>query len=209
MNNEVILLFFDLFILTISETLQTVQHIIKTTEERARVVQKVIHSSIIHHFHFCFAGYFPRSLCMLWFWRFVLYNVQASLILLICLFQIVIVIIIEINIVLKLNCIKLENLLLFSKLIFIQWINSTAYVFICCKHSVMYIVTLIKKFFYFIISIFMSYKFPRSTIVQYTNIPWSFKTDSSFPHLPLYLWQKLKDLSLSYKWINLSRLVWV
>lgn len=131
-----------------------------------------------------------------------------SLILL-CLFQIVIVIIIEINIVLKLNCIKLENLLLFSKLIFIQWINSTSHVFICCKHSVMYIVTLIKNFSYFIISIFMSYKFPRSTIVQYTNIPWSFKTDSSFPHLPLYLWQKLKDLSLSYKWINLSRLVWV
>lgn len=72
-------IFFDLYILTISETLQTVQHIIKTTEERARVVQKVIHSSIIHHFHFCLAGYFLRSLYVFWFWRFVLYNVQASL----------------------------------------------------------------------------------------------------------------------------------
>lgn len=140
MNNEVILLFFDLFILTTSETLQTVQHIIKTTEERARVVQKVIHSSIIHHFHFCFAGYFPRSLCMLWFWRFVLYNVYTSKFNFIMFIPIVIII--EINIVLKLNCIKLKNQLLFSKLIFIQWINSTSHVFICCKHSVMYIVTL-------------------------------------------------------------------
>lgn len=138
---------------------------------------------------------------MLWFWRLVLYNVQASLFLS-CLFWIVIVIIIEINIVLKPNCIELENLLLFSKLTFIKWNNSTSNGFICCKHSVMYIVTLIKNSSYFIISFFMSYKFPRSTIVQYTNIPWSFETDSSFPHLPLYLWQKLKDLSLSWKWIK-------
>lgn len=139
---------------------------------------------------------------MLLFWRFVLYNVQASFFLS-CLFWIVIVIIIEINIVLKLNCIELKNLLLFSKLIFIQWNNSTSNGFIC-KHSVMhrYIVTLIKYSSYFIISFFMSYKFPRNTKVQYTNIPWSFETDSSFPHLPLYLWQKLKDLSLSCKWIK-------
>lgn len=130
-------IFFDLYILTISETLQTVQHIIKTTEERAWVVQKVIHSSIIHHFHFCFAGYFLRSLCVFWFWRFVLYNVQASLFLsylfLICYCHYY-----RNKHRFKTQQYWAQNIYCFSP----NWYLSSVNGFICWKHFVMYIVTL-------------------------------------------------------------------